>query len=56
VGAIGTVAIGVGWFGEPIAPIKAASVLAIVLGVVGLRVTTPAAMPPAGPAAAAPAE
>lgn len=39
-GAIGTVAIGVGCFGESLSGVKVVSVLAIVLGVVGLKVST----------------
>jgi len=53
VGAIGTVTVGVTFFGESLTPLKAASVLAIVLGVVGLRLATPATDPSPAPAVAA---
>ncbi len=53
VGAIGTVTIGVAFFGESLTPLKLASVLAIVLGVVGLRLATPGTEPGPGPPPAA---
>lgn len=45
VGAIGTVAIGVFAFGESVTPAKALSVVLIVIGVVGLKLSTASAPP-----------
>ena len=37
IGAIGTAAIGIGWFQEPISPARLACIAAIVVGIVGLQ-------------------
>lgn len=39
IGAIGTLAVGIGWFGEDAAPIRLVLVLVIVGGIAGLRLT-----------------
>ena len=41
VGAVGTVALGIVLFDEPLNPLRAASVLLIVAGLVGLKLATP---------------
>ena len=39
-GALGTIVLGTLWLGEPMTPLKAISALAIVAGVIGLRISS----------------